>query len=444
MGSRDEILPTVASQRVAAWPRRQATGLAQGLSDAYRDAFADRRVAFASPAVAAVGGLILFYGVGFAFTGVFGPAHGPEILVGLVVAVLGMLAGIGIGWRRSKLTSAKHAPADTRWLLTLGVGLTVVGLAALILYLTRIGDLPIFMSSVEQGRVQAATRGGSQLRVLAELAMPGAWLLTALAMSRGSRSTRVAAVILAILVAALHLATANRANAFLTVEVSVVITLLCLGYRRLNLRVLSGVIGTALVMVLAAGFVGGYRLAHSPETWNDPDVRAAAAAHDYVRLTELALRLYLIVPVQNTNYAMEAVPDPLPWRLGYTYIQPLLTALPGHQTTFDQDIKAALGQTYAGGGTVPSLLGEAYANFGPFGWLLVPLLLGFATTWLYRRASAYLDPAWWALYAYVIVAVVNANIGGLSVANIFPFLGTTILAFAIAGPQLYRRATTSL
>jgi oligosaccharide repeat unit polymerase len=130
---------------------------------------------------------------------------------------------------------------------------------------------------------------------------------------------------------------------------------------------------------------------------------------------------------------MDAVPAHLSWRLGYTYVQPLLTALPGHQTTFDQDLKAALHQVYAGGGTVPSLLGESYANFGPPGWLVVPLLLGFLLAWLYRSALARNDPAWWALYAYAIVAVLNANLSGLSVASVFPLIGTIVLAFAAAG-----------
>jgi oligosaccharide repeat unit polymerase len=141
---------------------------------------------------------------------------------------------------------------------------------------------------------------------------------------------------------------------------------------------------------------------------------------------------------------MDAVPEHLSWRLGYTYMQPLLTVLPGHQTTFDQDIKTALNQTYPGGGTVPTFLGESYANFGPPGWFAVPLVLGFLLVWLYRRALARNDPAWWTLYAYAIVAVVNANLGGLSVASIFPVMGLVVLIFAIAGKPLMRAATQRL
>lgn len=421
------------------------TAIPRGIDGAYRDAFADRRIAFASPAVAAVGGLILFYGTGFALYGLSSSTHGAAILAGLVLAVLGMVAGIGIAWRRADIpVSHRSTEIGDRPLLVFATVLTIIGLAALVLYLLRIGGLPIFMSSVEQGRVDAAARGGSQLRVLSLLSLPGTWLLMAVAASRGSRRLLVIAAATVAVVASLHLATANRSNAFLTVEVGLLVGLLVGGFRRLTPRLLVALAGTGAVLVLAAGMVGAYRFEHSPETWNDPSIKRAAQAQDYVALTELALRAYLIVPIQNTGYAMDAVPSHLSWRLGYTYVQPLLTVLPGHQTTFDQDIKAALSQVYAGGGTVPSLLGESYANFGPPGWLLVPLVLGFILAWLYRRALARNDPAWWALYAYAIVAVLNANLSGLSVASVFPLIGIIVLAFAAAGLPLLRSATQRL
>jgi len=116
--------------------------------------------------------------------------------VGLVLAVLGMLAGIGIAWSRldSPLDRAPTQDPSTqtrdrwllvgdRWLLTLAALLTTVGIAAQILYLIRIGNVPILMSYVEQGRVEASIHGGSALRVLSLLAMPGTWLLTAVAAS---------------------------------------------------------------------------------------------------------------------------------------------------------------------------------------------------------------------------------------------------------------------
>ena len=106
---------------------------------------------------------------------------------------------------------------------------------------------------------------------------------------------------------------------------------------------------------------------------------------------------------------MDAVPDRIGWRFGLTYLQPLLTVLPGKQTTFDADLKTALNQHYAGGGTVPGLLGEAFANFGPLGWFLVPFLVGMAITALYRKTREG-APELIVLYAY---AIIHVSIGGI-------------------------------
>ena len=411
----------------------------------FRDAIMDRRVAFASPVVAAVGALALFYGAGFAIYGNPGPAHGAEIAFGWALAILGMVVGIVIGWHALAPKTDAPLPRPSRKslerLATLGLVLIGTGLVAIILYLVRIGELPILMTSVEQGRVDVAAQGGSPLRVVSLVALPGTWIVLAVSVHGRWWRLLVIAIISAVVIAALQLATANRANAFLLLEVGLVVGLLSAGLRRLTLRAVGAVAGVAISFVLAAGSIGAYRLYHSPETWVDPSIRRAAQANDYVRLLGMALRLYLIVPIRNTESTMDAVPNRLSWRLGYTYVQPLLTALPGRQTTFDQDLKDALHQEFAGGGTVPSFLGESYANFGPVGWLLVPLVLGFSLVGLYRHASARDHPAWWALYGYLIVAVCNSNLSGLSVASIFPLLGTVILLAAVAGPSLGRAVT---
>lgn len=415
--------------------RTALTPLFRGVADAYRDAVAERSIAFASPAIAAVAALVCAYGASFLVYAIANrdlPSDAIAILVGVVLGVLGFLGGIGLARSRRAGHAVNALPSldRDRYLIMLGSALVVAGMGALALYLVRIGSLPILMSGVEQGRVEAALRGGAQLRVLALLALPGCWLVVAVAAARRSRRFLAAAVGCALLVAAGNLLTANRANAFLVAEVAIVIGLLAAGLHRLRIVHLIGLVGAAVLLVLAAGFVGGYRYANSPETWGDPAIRSAAQAHDYVRLTALGVRAYLIVPLQNTQLTMDAVPSRIGWRLGITYLQPLLTALPGHQTTFDLDVKAALGQTYAGGGTVPSFLGEAYANFGPPGWLVVPFVLGFLLTLAYGAATTRQDPAWWALYGWAIIATVNANFSGLSVASPGPAIALVVLCFA--------------
>jgi oligosaccharide repeat unit polymerase len=185
--------------------------------------------------------------------------------------------------------------------------------------------------------------------------------------------------------------------------------------------------------------VGAYRLSRTPVTWRDPDIAYAVASGEFAKLIVKGVANYLVVPVQNFAATLSAIPDLIPWQLGYTYLQPIVTILPGKQWTFDQDLKAALEQNYAGGGTVPSLLGEAYANFGPLGWALVPLLIGVFLTWLYLNARRRQTPAAWTLYAYALLHMANATIGGIVVANIFPYIAYAILGAAAFGEPVYRR-----
>jgi oligosaccharide repeat unit polymerase len=153
-------------------------------------------------------------------------------------------------------------------------------------------------------------------------------------------------------------------------------------------------------------------------------------------LTQISIRGYLRVPVQNLLYTVDAVPERIGWRLGATYLLPVVTILPGRQQTFDAQLKEALGQRYAGGGTVPGLLGESYANFGPVGWFVVPAAVAFLLSRLYRRAVFARSPAWWALYGYAMIHVASANLSGLSAASIFPWAAFGVLTIPILWPRV--------
>jgi hypothetical protein len=210
--------------------------------------------------------------------------------------------------------------------------------------------------------------------------------------------------------------------------------ILAFGLTRLPPRGVALLSVAALTLVIAAGAFGGLRLASRVTTYGPPAPNAPPP--DYVRLTQIGIVGYLRVPVQNLRYTMEAVPERIGWRLGSTYLLPIVTILPGKQLTFDAQLKNALDQDYAGGGTVPGLLGESYANFGPLGWLVVPFLVAFALTRGYRRAIAARSPAWWALYGYAIVHLTGAYLSGLSIASIFPWEAYGVLALPILWPRL--------
>ena len=277
----------------------------------------------------------------------------------------------------------------------------------------------------------------SFLRHRAMLAIPGCWSLVAWAAARRHAAGLLGASLATVVVATGWVLTGNRAPAFQTVEVSLIVGLLAGGYARLPWRGVAVVAAIGLALVLAAGVFGAVRLASQSSVYGPPT--PGAARPDYVRLTGIAIAGYLRVPVQNLRFTMDAVPERIGWRLGSTYLLPVVTILPGKQQTFDAMLKDALEQKYAGGGTVPGLLGEAYANFGPAGWLVVPFLVGGVMSVLYRRTSTARSPAWWTLYGYAVIHVTGATLSGLSIASIFPWTTYAVLSLPIVLPWLRDR-----
>jgi oligosaccharide repeat unit polymerase len=84
-------------------------------------------------------------------------------------------------------------------------------------------------------------------------------------------------------------------------------------------------------------------------------------------------RLY--VNTYNFNNIMLKYPKDQ-FMLGETYINDLLTLLPGSQETFIMKLKSILGIEFAGGSLTPSVFGEGYYNFGLVGAVIIPLLYG--------------------------------------------------------------------
>lgn len=79
----------------------------------------------------------------------------------------------------------------------------------------------------------------------------------------------------------------------------------------------------------------------------------------------------------NLNYILKAFPESVPFQYGYRYFMNFLVLLPGSQQDFTMWVKTALKQTFSGGGVTPTIIGEGYINFGLWGIVLEPLVLGF-------------------------------------------------------------------
>ena len=398
-----------------------------GLAAAWTDLFASAGVAFTSPVFAFPLAYTLVYGVGAVLYADRMGGRAPVFALAVLAGMAAYIVAVGAAWRDPPSNRGEPAWSGGRRAISVAVILVAVGVAAMIAYLVAIGGIPLFMEAVEEGRVSASERGGAALRVTSLLALPGVWILAAEAGATRRIGPTIIALSVSAGVAALHILTANRAPAFLTLQVTFVAYLLAAGVQRLRPAGLASVVAVAIALIVAAGIVGGHRFNASPATWRDPAIARGVATADTVQLAAIAVRNYLIVPIQNFSLTMDGVPAKLGWRLGYTYVQPIVTVAPGRQSTFDQDLKEALGQDYAGGGTVPSMLGESYANFGPVGWVVIPAIVGVVLTVLYRFARAQHTTAAWVLFSWVLVHVSNATISGLIVANIFPYIAAVIL-----------------
>jgi hypothetical protein len=415
---------------------RAGDGRPRGLGAAYRDALSGGRLAWASPAVFTVGAYVGFYGIGLVLL-----APSPRIPIltfAVVLGLIGLLAGIGLGWRAFS-SPPRLQPVDGSLLTSYGLLLLGVGLAAMLSYFVAIGYVPLFQPGLEQARVDAAEEGGAPLRVLSMLSLPGVWILVAQAAAARDRRRLVLAVIAVAIIALGFTLTGNRSPAFQAVEVALIAGLLAAGMSRVGGRGLAILAVVGMVFVIGAGLFGAYRLASRTNVYGPPAPGALVRGPDYANLTMVSVKGYLIVPARNLEFTLEAVPDRIGWRLGLTYLQPVLTVLPGKQTTFDADLKAALNQRYAGGGTVPGLLGEAYANFGPVGWILIPFLAGAAITALYRMTRVG-SPERFALYGYAVAHVsIGGVLSGLSMASVFPFAAFGALGFAVVGLPIIQR-----
>ena len=105
--------------------------VSSGLRDAYRDAFAGRRLAWASPAVAMVGSFIAFYGLGLVVTSGSLRSDLPVVLLAVGLGLGGLLIGLGLGWSQPVNMEAVPASAARRsgivgyLLLTAGLVLAI-------------------------------------------------------------------------------------------------------------------------------------------------------------------------------------------------------------------------------------------------------------------------------------------------------------------------------
>lgn len=344
------------------------------------------------------------------------------------------VAGFGLGYvvyGRSRLGAAAGArPIATERLALWGSRLWLVALLAGILFFASHG-VPALGTSVEQGRVDAATSGSGYLRLLAYMATPAVLLIAA---HVGWRKALPQTVITVLLILGLG----NR-SPLVYVLVPLVVVAVAQARQTVSTTRLAAAVVAVAVLIAAAGT---YRIVNQPDFQNYAEYRVALADGDYLKVAWISTEHYAKVVPANAVLVRRLVDEgsiELQW--GKTYATLFLTALPGKQLTPDYMVKEASRKSFLGGGTPPTLAGEGYMNAGLPGTILSSavimfVLLVWATRWdVARRAGPATVRANASMYGYLVTWAVLAQVAGVAGASTVPLAGFLVLATAFVAAR---------
>lgn len=87
----------------------------------------------------------------------------------------------------------------------------------------------------------------------------------------------------------------------------------------------------------------------------------------------------------NMYYVLRQFPDRTPFQYGYTFLINFIMLAPGSQPDFTIWLKNQIGIVFSGGGVTPTLLGEAWMNFGTIGVLIEFFITGLICNHLDRK-----------------------------------------------------------
>ena len=117
--------------------------------------------------------------------------------------------------------------------------------------------------------------------------------------------------------------------------------------------------------------------------------------------------------VINLTHVLNAFPNAIPYQYGYTYLINFIMLRPGPDPDFTLWLKDALNMQFVGGGVTPTIIGEAYLNFGYTGIIIQMFLFGLI---LKRVNLYYINSKNYFLPSYLMMTMLNSLRGG--VANI--------------------------
>ena len=387
----------------------------------------------------------------FAFFGISSIIVGPNILE---TALLNKsLMGIIIGWLGILLANFLSVTSFWSYKLPMSrfsknillkskrfeIILFIIGASAAILNIALLGYIPLLQGNLEQTRVDASTSISGGLRILVLLLIMAAnisalnyWenLKENNVRSKGSLFRWIICIILLSLFA-------NRSpifNVFLTTGYLYLIT-----FNKFKLKIGSFISLTIIGLIACIIFIGGvgaYRVLNTEEFLNYPEFRPYVESNNYIGLATFTFFHYFTIALTNFQGVLRVFPDLLNFQLGKSYVMPILTALPGTQYTLDMQVKNALGQTYKGGGTIPTFLGEAYANFGLLGIFVIPFITVVILTIYRKKLFKDNNMKNRLIFVYLVLWLCAGQLSGYAATNVMSYINILVLvmySFYVSG-----------
>jgi len=383
----------------------------------------------------------VFFGLGgFLYTGNFESySH-----IGAKATIIGVLGYLG-GYIFSKLILDKYKDTKVKnnnvflkqipQSLQFEKILFLIGIIGYCLYIFQIGQIPLLMNNLEQARVDASLKGGAILNILSYFLIFSSTIgfLNYAIIKVKKINVKHHSILRYIIAVVCLLSLGNRAPVFSLLFSSLLIYIFVRfkGKIKLPRLLLIGTLSGIGVFIFVGGF-GAYRVINTTSFYSYPEFSNYLDSKNYFGLMFYVFNHYLTVGFENFMRVLLVVPEILNYRMGTSYFDSLLTILPGTQYTLDMQIKMALNQSYLGGGTVPSVLGEAFANFGSLGWFIVPFASMFLLKLLYRIYQNNSNNLFtMIIYIYLLNHFSNSLLSGLAASSILPFV--TIFIYLIYG-----------
>ncbi|MGF6953417.1 oligosaccharide repeat unit polymerase [Neobacillus sp. B4I6] len=388
----------------------------------------------------------LFYCIFFGFGGIiYKGDYQDNVEIGGIATIIGII-GYMVGYFFSSIFQEKVSYdeniAKRTTMLFRSVQfekiLFFVGMVGYIFYILRIGNIPVFMNDLEQARVDASVKGGANLRILASFLILSATIgflnisLYKVHNNKALNSSRLRYILSIIFLLLLG----NRSPVYNILFTSFLIFIMCKyqGKFKLSKLIPVSVIGILAVISFVGG-IGAYRVVNTESFSSYPEFKIFLSNGDYIGLSLYVFTHYLSIGFENFMRVLEVVPNILDYKLGKSYIEPLLTVLPGTQYTLDMQIKMSLNQGYFGGGTVPSVMGEAFANFGYFGWFFIPFFSMLLLRIVYFKfTNNHKNMFLILIYAFLLNHFSNSLLSGLASSSIMPFI--TLIVYICYGKYI--------